>query len=307
MKRFILFSALLLTPCLSLAQGFGGAAPSWLRLLSESGGTLTLSGDIVATSYTATAASGQPAFIMSEGGRFYTAGVGGGAYCRGASSASLVCNYYIAAPYFFSTAAAGQTALVGNNGAKFCPGADTACLTSNGTTITVPYLSVSGNLGVSGNVRAQYIYPSSSSAPLELKGNRASTGSAVAVWITNTDPLTTAGDHVVDFGPSDAGAAVSYIDIVGAYGMDGTDASGTPGATTINQPAGRVAVAAAASTLVVTNSIVTADSIVVPVVETIDATCTYARVTPAAGSFTITMEAACTANTDVSFVVHPMF
>lgn len=79
--------------------------------------------------------------------------------------------------------------------------------------------------------------------------------------------------------------------------------AGTTGAQTINKPAGQVNFAAAASTLVVTNSLVDANSIVLVQVLGTDATATSARVTKASGSFTITLNAAATAETAVSFYV----
>jgi hypothetical protein len=258
MKRFILFSVLLLTPCLTLAQGFGGSAPSWLRLLSESGGTLTLSGNLVATNVSATS---------------YTA-----------------------------TAASGSIGIQGVTNQKWCLGTGgTLCLFANGVTIqTTSYFSSTGGI-------ITPIFSSYGLGSLTLNSGVESASDAYSFRFKSAAALTHAGAVIAEFYSDNAVTKVATIDKDGAYGMDGTDESGTPGAATINQPAGRVAVAAAASTVVVTNAIVTVDSIIVPVVETIDATCTYARVTPAAGSFTITMEAACTANTDVSFVVHPMF
>jgi hypothetical protein len=80
-------------------------------------------------------------------------------------------------------------------------------------------------------------------------------------------------------------------------------AGGTTGAQTINKPSGTVNFAAAATTLVVTNSLVTASSIVMVVIRTNDATATIKNVVPAAGSFTITLGAAATAETSVGFFV----
>jgi hypothetical protein len=73
MKR-LLFLVLLLLPTIGAAQGFGGNAPKWLTLWTESGGTLTLSGNLVATnvsatSYTATAASGNIAVQTLTGAK----------------------------------------------------------------------------------------------------------------------------------------------------------------------------------------------------------------------------------------------
>lgn len=80
-------------------------------------------------------------------------------------------------------------------------------------------------------------------------------------------------------------------------------AAGTTGAQTINLPAGTVNFAAAATTIVVTDSLVTANSIIFLNRRTNDATCLTASAEPAAGSFTIRMTAACTAETSVGFLV----
>jgi len=67
-----------------------------------------------------------------------------------------------------------------------------------------------------------------------------------------------------------------------------TDASGTPGAATINTPRGRAAFAAGVATLVITNSLVTASSMIICTLRSSDALLTsILRVLPTAGSFTI--------------------
>jgi hypothetical protein len=88
-----------------------------------------------------------------------------------------------------------------------------------------------------------------------------------------------------------------------------TNASGTPGNATINRPTGRVAIASGASAVTVTNSVVTASSVITSTIETADATLGYLQVVPAAGSFTITNRVGLTAtavtgDVTVSFVVH---
>jgi hypothetical protein len=80
-------------------------------------------------------------------------------------------------------------------------------------------------------------------------------------------------------------------------------AGGTTGAQTINKYAGSVNFAAAATSLVVTNSLVTANSLVVPFIQTNDATMTEVRAVPAAGSFTLHTTTAPTAETRVGFHV----
>lgn len=83
-----------------------------------------------------------------------------------------------------------------------------------------------------------------------------------------------------------------------------TDSSGSPGNATNNSPRGKAAFAAAASTVVITSSLVTATSTVLCVLQGADATLTdILRVVPAAGSFTVTGNAAATAATPFSFMV----
>lgn len=80
-------------------------------------------------------------------------------------------------------------------------------------------------------------------------------------------------------------------------------ASGTNGAQTINKPAGRVNLAGSATSLVVTNSMVTANSIVICTVGSNDTTCKSVAAVPTAGSFTIYPDAAPTSATAVNFLV----
>lgn len=88
------------------------------------------------------------------------------------------------------------------------------------------------------------------------------------------------------------------------WGMDKTiTTGGTTGAQTINKAGGTVNFAAGASSLVVTNSLVTTSSLVVAFVRTNDATAVIKNVVPASGSFTITLNAAATAETSVGFIV----
>lgn len=85
---------------------------------------------------------------------------------------------------------------------------------------------------------------------------------------------------------------------------DKCDSTGTPGAATCNTYAGRAAIAAAASSVVITDSLVTATSSVFAQLATADATCLVVRrVVPAAGSFTIAVDAACTAAANVAWEV----
>lgn len=77
----------------------------------------------------------------------------------------------------------------------------------------------------------------------------------------------------------------------------------TVGAVTINKSAGRAIVGAGASSVVVTNSLVTTDSQVFCTIAVNDATATIKNCVAGAGSFTITLTAAATANSPVNFLV----
>jgi hypothetical protein len=82
-----------------------------------------------------------------------------------------------------------------------------------------------------------------------------------------------------------------------------SDSTGTPGNVTNNNALGRAAIAAAATSCVVTNSTVTANSEVFVELISSDATLTSVRVTVAAGSFTVTGNAAATATTSFRILV----
>ncbi|TAL45423.1 MAG: hypothetical protein EPN91_02095 [Salinibacterium sp.] len=78
----------------------------------------------------------------------------------------------------------------------------------------------------------------------------------------------------------------------------------TVGAVTINKASGFVNVAASASSVVVTDSVCNSTNThVFAVASFVDATCAVKAVVPSAGSFTITMTAACTSNTQVTFLI----
>lgn len=80
-------------------------------------------------------------------------------------------------------------------------------------------------------------------------------------------------------------------------------AGGTTGAQTIDKNAGSVNFAAADTSLVVTNSLVTTSSIIIATVATNDATMTSVQAVAGSGSFTLYANAAATAETRVNFLV----
>lgn len=98
---------------------------------------------------------------------------------------------------------------------------------------------------------------------------------------------------------------VSKLQVNGGMAAAGTITTPrTTGAVTINKPVGRVNIAAAGTAITVTNSLVTANSIVMAVCATNDATAQVKNVVAAAGSFTINLAAAATAETAINFTVH---
>lgn len=119
--------------------------------------------------------------------------------------------------------------------------------------------------------------------------------------ITNAYALHVAGGRAQFAGLLAAGAGLR---ITGQITAETVDASGTPGAAVINAPTGTVAIAIGADNVVVTNNLVTANSIVIPVLQFVDATLTQIlSCVPGPGSFTITGNAVATAATRISFIV----
>lgn len=92
------------------------------------------------------------------------------------------------------------------------------------------------------------------------------------------------------------------ITLNGNIVLDKTNAAGT-GAQTINKTSGSVNFAAAATSLVVTNSLVTTSSIIQCTVATNDTTMKSAQCVPGTGSFTIFANAAATGTTKVNWLV----
>ena len=80
-------------------------------------------------------------------------------------------------------------------------------------------------------------------------------------------------------------------------------AAGTTTAQTINKPIGSVNFAAADASKVVTNSLVTVNSVILCTIGTNDATMKDCQVVAASGSFTIFAGAVPTAETCVNFIV----
>lgn len=160
---------------------------------------------------------------------------------------------------------------------------------------------------VDGNFNGSYISINDASqtgnftalTSLTLRSNEATLGNASDTAISvNSATDTISLYHISSSGILDSQAIASF-----QYQRTVT-AAGTTGNRTINKPVGTVNFAAGATAITVTNSTVSTSSIIFPVVRTADATCTFVKsVVPGSGSFVITLNAACTAETSVGFMV----
>lgn len=127
--------------------------------------------------------------------------------------------------------------------------------------------------------------------------------SSAKLHVIGTNTTANVGTFLVQDGAATP-ATIYRIDNDGKITYRATNtAAGTTGAQTINRPSGTVNFAIGASSLVVTNSLCTTASLVFAEVRTNDATAQIKNVVPAAGSFTINLSAAATAETSVGFFI----
>lgn len=125
--------------------------------------------------------------------------------------------------------------------------------------------------------------------------------SSNGVSIDTGQALDLEGNTYLRFG---AGGGIIFNGAGGYINLDRTlTAGGTTGAQTINKTSGSVNFAASATTLVVTDSLATATSLIWAQALTNDTTCSVKDVERASGSFTIRMIAACTGETVVGFLL----
>ena len=173
---------------------------------------------------------------------------------------------------------------------------------------------VSGPVGAIGLV--QLTDTGANGVNLKMTGNGGTTPSKVirvnsgAYEIVN-DAYSAVIMRVSDTGQISTNAVAPIVNASGALGapnigwtklyIDFTN-TGTVGAVTINKAAGRVNIAAAGTSVVVTNSFVTAASHVLAIMSSADATGRVISVVPAAGSFTLNTVAT-TAQSSFDFFV----
>ena len=137
------------------------------------------------------------------------------------------------------------------------------------------------NLGTGGISALQLIGGNSTSnaALIQLDATSTQFGTGATGWQTvDATGIFPSANGVPTLGKAAIGYKQLYLDYTN---------TATVGAVTINKAAGRVNIAAAGTSVVVTNSLVTANSHVMAVMSTADATGRVISVVPAAGSFTI--------------------
>lgn len=176
-----------------------------------------------------------------------------------------------------------------NTGQTFSPAA-MLFYTSNGNSILNPcaVLTENGDLVVGGSVASARVHIIKTTEQLRL-GYDATNYQSATVSASGIPTWTSTGNAFV---------------FQGDIRLDKTiTAGGTTGARTINTTLGSVNFAAGASSLVVTNSRVTTSSIIIATVATVDTTMKSVVAVAAAGSFTLTANAAATAETRVNFTV----
>ena len=176
-----------------------------------------------------------------------------------------------------ATDGAGGSALIGGGTAT---GSNRG---SNGVTVDA------GN--TTGNATGSLVTFKASTAGASGTGNRAS-ANVMQMSSTSLFPTTTG---VPTLGKAAKGWKGLFLD----YGIDTT----TGDSATISKPAGRFRKDNSGTTFTVTNTLCTANSIVVLTFVSQDATATVMSVAAAAGSFVVTFNLAPTADCDVNFVV----
>ncbi len=226
----------------------------------------------------------------SQSGNLFEAQNSGATVVAGISSAG----------YFVTTVSGGY--VLGTNdksGITFPAGLKAAFTVNNTAYITALSRSFyGGNFGLTVAESMQMVSPSASLVPLEING-AASNSAAVLVSKSGSS-----GTGDLWQGQNSSATVLAGFKSSGLPYFDATfTAGGTTGAQTINKPVGSVNFASSATSITVTNSLVTANSVVMCTLQTNDATARIANVVPSSGSFTINLTAAATTETKVAFMV----
>ncbi len=206
----------------------------------------------------------------------------------------------VAKSYTSSQASGSDAFAVQTNGARvhFGTGA-TDFASSDGTWVGFTNLKAS-QFSFAGVFANMYV----TSGAATLRSLVADGANAVGVRITNYPALTASGTKICGFYPDSDTTLVASVTKAGCYNPQYTDDSANSGNRTVNTPAGANSIAIGSATCTITNSCVSATSIVYCVLQASDATATtILRVVPGSGSFTLTVNATATAATKFGWVV----
>ncbi len=197
----------------------------------------------------------------------------------------------------------GQGASLGTSNLQITGSATGAMVIASNPSGVIPMVTINGNnVDISaGNSQALYINHNFSPP----SGSQSNAALEIAPIINQTG-----GANGTTYGLRINPTLTSAFNFIGLSVDAGTinvtktiTSPGTTGNQTINKLSGKVNIAAAGTTITVTNNLVTANSIVMCEVGTNDATATIKNVVEGAGSFVVTLDAACTAETVIKFFV----
>jgi hypothetical protein len=177
---------------------------------------------------------------------------------------------------------------------------NTAILPSTETFVAASTLTLGAALHINGAVIAGTNATITNSAAIYVAGNAVGSG-VTNSYGENINAMSGATNNYISSFNGSAGE-VLRLRTDGQVKILGTNA-GTTGAQTINQPSGQVQFAAAATSLVVTNSLCTTSSLVVATVAGTDTTMKSVVAVSGSGSFTLTANAAATATTKVNWII----
>jgi hypothetical protein len=165
-----------------------------------------------------------------------------------------------------------------------------------------------------GKVRATssvVVYRDNTSTSPNFTSEQDGSGDAIFEWLLTGSRSWCAGIDNSDgdkfkISPANDAFATAVMALTTGGGFELTSTITPPGTTgnqTINKPMGRVNIAAAGTSITVTNNLVTANSHVLAWVATNDGTAVIKNVVPGSGSFVVTLNAAATAETAIGFLV----
>lgn len=200
-----------------------------------------------------------------------------------------------------ATSGSNGMLLTGGNASQFYINSGSSAtgirLVGNISTTATPVVQIAPNSGFTGSTTSQ--------VALSVTGtfNQTSTATGTALLLNPT--FTACGSGGCIFARAVDNATERWrLDSAGATDVDSTiTTAGTTGNVTINKPCGTANIAAAGTAVTVTNSLVTANTIMSVLPRTNDSTCRLANYVPGSGTVTFNMTAACNAETSIGFCI----